>query len=243
MRWRSSAVLALLWLSPGASLAASVTVEPNCDATQKEAAIRAVNEAEKVVDLAANYLTFQVRESPGAYQTWFGEDHFEENHPIVRRNLQNIRDALLRDTIIIDCDQPSICNDASNVAGVDRLSTERRIHACAPFWKRTLAPTAAPYGTPEGTILHELSHFEDIAGTRDFPCNPVLLECQTNARSRPDEAIKNSYAYEHFCEARGWPSCRCDVGGKPGDNGALFPLAALAALVAVRSISRRRARS
>jgi hypothetical protein len=68
------------------------------------------------------------------------------------------------------------------------------IFLCSGFWGRhstTEGPTS--YGA---TLIHEISHFYDAAGTEDVEYDAA--PCRKLAIDNPSDAIKNADSYSHF---------------------------------------------
>jgi hypothetical protein len=55
--------------------------------------------------------------------------------------------------------------------------------------------------TPEAVLLHELSHFSDVGGTRDIDYGDV--QAREMARSRPNDAVENAENYGLFLKQFG----------------------------------------
>jgi len=74
--------------------------------------------------------------------------------------------------------------------------TSHTIYCCSAFWP---APVAGGWDTKAGTLIHELSHFDDICGTRDHAYG--TNNCRALARNNPAQAVNNADNYEYYCES------------------------------------------
>jgi len=89
------------------------------------------------------------------------------------------------------------CDDMAGVyAYVYPTDTSHTIYCCSAFWP---APVAGGWDTKAGTLIHELSHFDDICGTRDHAYGTT--NCRNLARNNPAQAVNNADNYEYYCES------------------------------------------
>jgi peptidyl-Lys metalloendopeptidase len=89
------------------------------------------------------------------------------------------------------------CDDRANVyAYVYPTDTSHTIYVCDAFWP---APTTGGFDTKAGTIIHELSHFNDIGATNDWVYGTAAA--RNLASTNPARAIANADNYEYFCES------------------------------------------
>ena len=69
------------------------------------------------------------------------------------------------------------------------------IHLCSAFWDAPLTGT----DSQGGTLVHEMSHFDVVAGTRGQ--NGVWqVDCRQLAKDNPTDAIDNADSHEYFAE-------------------------------------------
>jgi len=87
------------------------------------------------------------------------------------------------------------CDDTNAYAYVYPTDTTHTIYICRAFWP---ANVAGGFDTKAGTIIHELSHFNDIGATRDHVYGTPAA--RNLARSNPAQAVNNADNYEYFCE-------------------------------------------
>jgi len=68
------------------------------------------------------------------------------------------------------------------------------VHLCGAFWQAPATGT----DSKAGTLVHETSHFNNVAGTDDWAYGQSA--CQSLATSNPDHAIANADSHEYFAE-------------------------------------------
>ena len=68
------------------------------------------------------------------------------------------------------------------------------MNICGAFWRAPLLGT----DSRAGTIVHELSHFDVVAGTDDFASNQAGI--RSLAINQPDNAVRAANAFEYFAE-------------------------------------------
>jgi peptidyl-Lys metalloendopeptidase len=121
------------------------------------------------------------------YALWFGAQDAARGARVTA-NVTAIRDAFDNKPVRIDCD----C-DAPYFAYV-YPARPYTVWVCKAFW------AAAATGTDSrgGTLLHELSHFDVVAGTDDHVYGQT--GAAELARSAPQRAIDNADSHEYFGE-------------------------------------------
>ncbi len=150
-------------------------------------------------------LTEQERQSSPRYTTWFGS-YTEQRFNQVVDNFSAISDALTNETLRFDC----TCDD-SYFAYV-YPTQPYNIFLCQAFHQ------AAELGTDSraGTIIHELSHFNILAGTEDHVYSQQGT--QNLASTDPDRAIDNADNHEYFAENTPFIDIRSDGSTPPSTN-------------------------
>ena len=124
------------------------------------------------------------------YTTWFGV-YDATRYTTVRTHFTKILNLLANGAIIFDC----TCTDAGTYAFVYPDDATHTITLCGAFW------SAPAQGTDSkaGTLIHEASHFVDVASTDDF------VYGQSGAKSlainNPANAIANADNHEYFGES------------------------------------------
>ena len=124
------------------------------------------------------------------YTTWFGV-HDATRYATVRTHFTNILDLLANRAIIFDC----TCSDSGTYAFVYPDDPTHTITLCGAFWSAPAKGT----DSKAGTLIHEASHFVDVASTDDF------VYGQTGAKNlainNPTNAIANADNHEYFGES------------------------------------------
>jgi len=88
------------------------------------------------------------------------------------------------------------CDDMANVyAYVYPADTTHTIYLCSVFWGIN---RIGGFDTQAGTLLHELSHFNNIGMTNDYAYGTTA--CRNLARNNPQNAVRNADNYEYFGE-------------------------------------------
>jgi len=89
------------------------------------------------------------------------------------------------------------CDDVANVyAYVYPTDTTHTVYFCDAFWT---APNESGYDTKAGTIIHEISHFNDVCGTNDWVYGTT--GARQLAQTNPARAVANADNYEYFNES------------------------------------------
>lgn len=124
------------------------------------------------------------------YIEWFGGfDNTRYN--TATSNLESISAAIINQTITFNCHGPKC--DSGDFAYVFP-SKPYEIFLCGGFWAATLTGT----DSQSGTIVHEMSHFNVVAGTDDNAYGQA--NCKSLAINDPAEAIENADSHEYFAE-------------------------------------------
>jgi len=120
------------------------------------------------------------------YTTWFGT-YSAQNYSTIKSNFLAIGDAINNKPLVFNCG----CTSTAYAYVYPTRPYE--VFLCKAFWS---APTSGT-DSKGGTIVHEISHFDVVAGTDD------LAYGQTNCKklaSNPKRAIKNADSHEYFAE-------------------------------------------
>jgi len=173
-----------------------------CDAAQQNIILNAESLAQVGVDSINLYMSQTLPPACSTnYVEWFGT-YSVANWNTIQGDYLNMRPLLHSDVLIFDC---SDCigdpNYSSTFAYVYPPDATHTIYFCGAFWN---AP-AGPYQTDSqaGTIVHELSHFVDVAATSDFAYGQTL--CRNLAINNPANAVNNADSHEYMVEAH--PVC------------------------------------
>lgn len=205
--------------------ASSAAAEPqfiNCDESQQKALTTAKQRADTLALGAELYMgngdpTDPVATRPEPFKTWFDAQNTDYHRATVRTNVRNIN-AAIHGTERYDCtgtDEAS-CVRQKAIAFVDNTDTFHTIYLCPPFWKfGDTTPNYNEYTAKPGILIHEMSHFSDVASTRDEKCS--FYRCQELSTTKPDVATLNAYNYEYFelsDPLSGVPISGCSMGSK-----------------------------
>lgn len=159
----------------------------SCTAARQADLITARNNASTYAAGALSYLNAHTS-STSRYATWFGI-FSTANYNTVKSHYTAIGSAMDTQPITFDC----TCKKKTTYAFV-YPNQPYTITLCGAFW------TAPATGTDSkaGTLIHEMSHFNVVAGTDDWAYG------QTNAKalaiSDPAKAIDNADSHEYFAE-------------------------------------------
>ena len=127
------------------------------------------------------------RSAAPRYRTWFGY-YDAGRYTAVHDNFAKITNTL--SSLVFTCEE---CDDPSWTAYVHH-NDEYLVHLCSPFWG--LQWTGQ--NSKAGIIIHETSHFDDVAGTRDHVYGDVLSKDLANYD--PDTALNNADNYRLFAD-------------------------------------------
>jgi peptidyl-Lys metalloendopeptidase len=157
-----------------------------CSDAQKIDIVAARNQAKIYASDAENYLIGHASGTP-RYVEWFGV-FTSSRYSLVKTHFTAISDAWDNAGVTFDCKckQPYYAYVYPN--------QPYNIYLCKYFWLAPLAGT----DSRAGTLIHEMSHFDVVAGTDDF------VYGQDGARdladSNPEEAVRNADSHEYFAE-------------------------------------------
>jgi peptidyl-Lys metalloendopeptidase len=121
------------------------------------------------------------------YREWFGQGR-QSRFDIVLNHYKAIEDALKNKAITFFCD----CTSGDYAYVYPTKPYE--IHLCNAFWNAPLTGT----DSKAGTLIHEMSHFNVVAGTDDHVYGQS--GCRDLAKTNPDDAIDNADSHEYFAE-------------------------------------------
>lgn len=192
---RILAFLSLLTVLPVTGFAQA---DNGCSKTEQMIARNAIQDAKRMTVVAST----AVADTP-EFNKWFGT-YSQARAETVRATLKSAVDALRSGRVRAQCvpDRGEGCED-DIIAWV----TIRRVfvlNLCPGFFALPLLDGAAFSGgtrgdsTQEGTILHELTHFDQVGQTEDY-CY-ARNACEDMADARPDDAIMNADSYQFFAE-------------------------------------------
>ena len=177
-------------VSVPATARASIAGFNSCSADQQAALASDINASEVITRNALAALTElpeSERSTSPRYLQWFGAfspDRYATVTETYRNAEQVFEDGSTE--FICDCDEPFF----AFVFPIDPF----KVYLCEFYWR------AAQTGTDSraGTILHELSHFPEVAGTRD---NAYGQRAVANlAINSPAASVNNADTVEYFAE-------------------------------------------
>jgi peptidyl-Lys metalloendopeptidase len=157
----------------------------SCTSQQQGKALTAVANATTIS--AAAYDDLADGSSP-LYQTWFGA-YKANRYNTVTNNFESIADAFATQTITINCTDSGLPYYAYVYPG-----DPYEIYVCYYFFH---APNMGR-DSAAGTLVHEMSHFNVVAGTVDYVYGESAA--MQLAQTDPRKAIKNADNYEYFAE-------------------------------------------
>ena len=158
-----------------------------CSTTQINGASAAISQARSYSENSKNYLNAGT--AGPRYTTWFGV-YNSTRYNTAKSHFAAIDTAMdqSNNNIIIDCS----CNQ-SYYAYV-YPTQPYRIYVCRAFWS---APTGGT-DSKGGTLIHEMSHFNAVAGTDDHVYGQS--GAKSLAISNPNNAVDNADNHEYFAE-------------------------------------------
>jgi len=147
-----------------------------------------INSAARAQTTMIGYGNSRISEGQSStYQTWFGA------YTTARYNY-------VRDTIGLIYRNTRVayrCDDERGVyAYVYPSDATQTIYLCEAFWS---ANEAGGFDTKAGTLIHELSHFNNIGQTGDYAYG--VTAARNLASNDPERATGNADNYEYFCES------------------------------------------
>lgn len=162
----------------------------SCTSNEQNIVDNALTEAERIASKACHDLKCtkgSERKIARRYKQWSGI-YASSRYNKVTSNFDEILDALANRTITFDCS----CNE--NYYAYVYPTRPYEIYLCNVFWTRPLTGT----DSQAGTIVHEISHFDVVAGTEDHVYGQT--GCRNLAVNDPSEAIENADSHEYFAE-------------------------------------------
>ncbi|MCW8875524.1 MAG: M35 family metallo-endopeptidase [Kangiellaceae bacterium] len=155
-----------------------------CSNSEQNSILSALDAAKTMANDSVSYLNGN---AGSRYTTWFGT-YSNSRWNKVASNFDSIKDALDNKSKTFDCS----CNQ--RYYAYVYPSQPYKVYLCKAFWSASLTGT----DSKAGTIIHEISHFNVVAGTDD------IVYGQTGAKnlaiSNPDDAVKNADSHEYFAE-------------------------------------------
>lgn len=168
------------------SAKSSIAYSGSCSASQKSTLTSAVAAASNYANTSVSYLNGISGNTP-RFTTWFGSATSSALSEI-RTDYAKIKDALDNKSLVLDCS----CKK-SYYAYV-YPTQPYKVYLCRAFWSAPMTGT----DSKAGTLIHELSHFNVIAGTQDNAYGQSAAKAL--AISNPQQARDNADSHEYFSE-------------------------------------------
>jgi peptidyl-Lys metalloendopeptidase len=157
-----------------------------CTVDQRTLLVQARTQTTNYANDAKTYLDSHNSGTP-RYLEWFGT-YTSSRYNTVKSNFADIADAMTNAGIAFDCK----CKQ--KYYAYVYPNQPYNIYLCQAFWSAPLSGT----DSKAGTLIHEMSHFNVVAGTDD------VVYGQAGARNLadtdPDAAITNADSHEYFAE-------------------------------------------
>ena len=165
----------------------SIGYTGNCSATRKTQLAQAVTAASTYATGAVNYLAVAPAANKPRYVKWFGTVTTARWNT-AKTHYAAIKDALANKPLTLDCS----CTQ-SYYAYV-YPTQPYKIYLCNAFWSAPATGT----DSKAGTLIHEISHFNVVAGTQDHVYGQSAAAAL--AVSNPTNALNNADNHEYFAE-------------------------------------------
>jgi peptidyl-Lys metalloendopeptidase len=156
-----------------------------CTSSQSSTITSAISAAKTMATSSQNYLNAG---SAGArYTKWFGT-YNSSRYATVKSHFAAIGTAFASKPVVVDCS----CKQ-SYYAYV-YPTQPYKIYVCNAFWSAPMSGT----DSKGGTLVHEMSHFNAVAGTDDWAYGQSAAA--NLAKSNPSKAVDNADSHEYFAE-------------------------------------------
>lgn len=168
----------------------SVNYAANCSNSQRSSVGSAVNAANNMATESKTYLQntpVANRASSQRYVTWFGK-YSSGNWGIASNHFVAIDDALDNKPLEFDC------GCTSTAYAYVYPTQPYKVYLCRAFWNAPMTGT----DSKGGTIIHELGHFNVVAGTDDHAYGQTAAK--RLAKRSPKKALDNADNHEYFAE-------------------------------------------
>jgi peptidyl-Lys metalloendopeptidase len=163
----------------------------NCSTTRQSQLNTAFSSAKTYASNSLSYFTNRTTANITArYRTWFGSAT-TTRIATAKSHYNNISSSLQNKQIVFNC---SCASQYASAFAYVQPSSPYEITLCGAFWP------AANTGTDSkaGTIVHEMSHFNIVAGTDDHAYGQSAAK--SLATSNVTKALDNADSHEYFSE-------------------------------------------
>ncbi len=164
----------------------SVAFSGRCSATQQSTILSAVAAASNFANGAVSYLN-GTPSATSRFTTWFGT-YSSANWNQIKGQFANIKDAFDNKPLTIDC----ACK--KTYYAYVYPNQPYKIYVCKAFWSAPMTGT----DSKGGTLVHEMSHFDVVAGTDDWAYGQTAAK--NLALTDPTKARNNADSHEYFAE-------------------------------------------
>lgn len=184
-RGAESPIMKALKQNAGGTPAPAGLSYASCTASQQTTIASAISAAKTMSNGSVSYMA-NTTMGP-RYTKWFGAVT-AARQSTVKSHYAAIKDAFDNKSVVVDCG----CKQ--NYYAYVYPTQPYRIYVCKAFW------TAPMTGTDSkgGTLVHEMSHFNVVAGTDDHVYGQS--GAASLAISDPDKAVDNADSHEYFAE-------------------------------------------
>lgn len=183
-RGAASPIMQALKLQGGEVSAAALSFS-SCTASQQSTITSAISAAKTMANGSNTYMNNGVMGT--RYKKWFGTVTSTRQNT-VKSHFAAIKNAFDTKNVIVDCN----CNDSAYAYVYP--TQPYRIYVCKAFWNAPLTGT----DSKGGTLVHEMSHFNAVAGTDDHVYGQS--GAASLAISNPNQAVDNADSHEYFAE-------------------------------------------
>lgn len=173
--------------APPPAAGGSISYTGNCSASQQTALQQAVTAATSYANGATSYLGG----TPSAtqrYVKWFG-NFSNAGWDTAKAHFSNTASAFSTQALTLDCK----CKK-QNVYAYVYPTQPYKIYVCGAFWAAPLTGT----DSRAGTLIHEMTHFNVVAGTDDWAYGQTAAA--SLALTDPAKALDNADSHEYFAE-------------------------------------------
>ena len=171
---------------PGEVSAQGISYASNCSSSRRTTLASAFSSAQSYANNSVSYLNGTPGSKP-RYVTWFGA-YTLTNWNTAKSHFTAIKSAFDTKTVVMDC------GCTSSAYAYVYPASPYRIYLCNAFWSAPMTGT----DSKAGTLVHEMSHFNVVAGTDDHVYGQT--GAKNLAKSSPTRALDNADNHEYFAE-------------------------------------------
>ncbi len=170
----------------------------NCNAQQQSDIEKARVNAFDALSAA----TVQITPQNGAYRTWFGRWNAVDAK-FVRATISALKNHIRTSKITFVCESRGSGSCEGGTYAFVYPNDSGTIYLCPPYFELPSLSDATflevfNSGTRGGTIIHEMSHYDEVGDTADHCYNRD--SCGDFARISPNRAAHNADSFQYFAE-------------------------------------------